>query len=93
MYSNTVKYLIKSQTYYQTLVSLYNITISSFYQALAAARISDSNWQPRIFVDIPPPQCVSDAIPSCIDIKKRQNQSCTFDGSTLHHTSTTTICT
>ena len=45
--------------------------MTTFYQALAAARISDSNLQPRIFVDIPPPQCVSDAIPSCIDIKKQ----------------------
>ena len=45
--------------------------MSSFYQALAAARISDSTWQPSIFVDIAPPQCVSNNIPSCIDIKKK----------------------
>ena len=45
--------------------------MSSFYQALAAARISDSTWQPSIFVDIAPPQCVSDNIPSCIDINKK----------------------
>ena len=58
----------KYQTEYTTLVILYGTAMTTFYQALAAARVSDSNWQPSIFVGIPPPQCVSDAIISCTDI-------------------------
>ena len=42
--------------------------MTNFHHALAAARISDCNWGPSIYVDIPPPQCLSDEIPSCIEI-------------------------
>lgn len=44
--------------------------MASFYQALAGARISDSNWEPSIYVDVPPPKCLSDIISSCIDMKQ-----------------------
>ena len=44
--------------------------MASFYQDLADARISDSNWEPSIYVDVPPPKYPSDIIPSCIDMKK-----------------------
>ena len=44
--------------------------MASFYKALADARISDSNWEPSIYVDIPPPKCISDIIPLCIDTKQ-----------------------
>ena len=44
--------------------------MTSFYDALADARISDSNWEPSIYVDVPPPKCLSGIIPLCIDMKK-----------------------
>ena len=65
--------LINYQTTYQTLVTVYHITMTVFYQALADARISDSNWESSIYVDLPPPKCLSDNIPSCIYMKRLAN--------------------
>ena len=46
--------------------------MTNFYDALADAIISDSNWEPNIYVDIPPPKCLSGIILSCIDMKKNR---------------------
>ena len=44
--------------------------MSKEYEKLCSARIKDSKWQPSIFIDIPVPQCISDLIPDCIDMKQ-----------------------
>ena len=41
----------------------------SAYNALCNARISDSNWEPSIYVDIKSPNCITKIIPSYVDIK------------------------
>ena len=43
--------------------------MSSSYKTLFHARVTDSNWVPSIYVDIPTPPYTSDIIPSCVDIK------------------------
>ena len=44
--------------------------MSKEYENLCSARIKDSQWQPSIFIDIPVPQCISNLIPDCIDMKQ-----------------------
>ena len=43
--------------------------MSSAYNALVSARISDSKWVPSIYVDIIPPKSLTDIVASCVDIK------------------------
>ena len=43
--------------------------MSLAYNALVRARISDSKWEPSIYVDIVPPKSITDIVASCVDIK------------------------
>ena len=43
--------------------------MSLAYNALCNAIISDSNWEPSMYVDIKAPNSISATIPSCVDIK------------------------
>ena len=44
--------------------------MSKEYEKLCSTRIKDSQWQPSIFIDIPVPQCISNLLPDCIDMKQ-----------------------
>ena len=43
--------------------------MSLAYNALCNAIISDSNWEPSIYIDIKSLNCITKIIPSCVDIK------------------------
>lgn len=60
---------IKYQTSDLTLLRLHHLSISLAYKALHLAIISTSKWEPSIYMKITSPQCISDIISSCVDIK------------------------
>ena len=61
--------LIKYQTTDIPLLILHLLFMSSAYKDMFYARVTDSNWVPSIFVDIPAPIFISDLIPSYVDIE------------------------
>ena len=61
--------LIIDQTTDFQLLILYHIFMSLAHKTLFHARITDFDWVPSIYVDIPTPLYISDIISSCADIK------------------------
>ena len=43
--------------------------MSSAYNALVTARLSDSKWGPSIYVDFIAPKSLTDIVATCVDIK------------------------